>query len=144
MTEPWAAPLVGAVEVGPTLRVVRALTAACGVAGFTALAVSWDLRLAWVGVGLAVVTLGDALLFRWKPGRSPVFRLMLDATVLVSVVIWVGGPALVAAPYAYLLAAALTVLPMRRALLVICYLTGCPPRPANCRCRSPCWAYSSL
>jgi signal transduction histidine kinase len=124
MTESWAAPLVGAVEVGPTLRVVRALTAACGVAGFTALAVSWDLRLAWVGVGLAVVTLGDALLFRWKPGRSPVFRLMLDATVLVSVVIWVGGPALVAAPYAYLLAAALTVLPMRRALLVICYLTA--------------------
>ena len=117
-------PMVRYADVQTTFHGVRALTAASSAAALAALTVSWDLRMGWVGVALALFALADALYRRRKPDRSPVLHLMLDSVVLGSVVLWVGGPALITAPYAYLLTATLIVLPLARALLVASYLTA--------------------
>lgn len=111
-------------DVRSTFHVVRALTTSASAATLVALTVTWDLRVGWAGAALAVMALADALYRRRKPDHSPALRLVVDAVVLLSAVLWVGGPALIAAPYAYLLTAAFIVLPLTRALLVVSYLTA--------------------
>jgi len=111
-------------DVQSTFHVVRALTTSASAATLVALTVTWDVRVGWAGAALAVMALVDSLHRRRKPDHSPALRLVVDAVVLLSAVLWVGGPALIAAPYAYLLTAALIVLPLTRALLVISYLSA--------------------
>jgi len=112
-------------EIAPTFHLVRAFTAASSAAALAICASSWDFRSgAWLAVALAVAATGDAL---WQRGRSratPVLRMVFDAAVLTLAVIVIGGPALVAGPFAYLLSAALLILPLRRALLMIGYFAA--------------------
>jgi signal transduction histidine kinase len=112
-------------DVASTFHLVRAFTAASSAAALAVFASSWDFRSGtWLAIALALAATADALWQR-KRGRSrPVLRLAFDAAVLSVAVIVIGGPALIAGPFAYLLAAALMVLPLQRALLMIGYFAA--------------------
>lgn len=112
-------------ELAPTFHTVRAFTVASTAAALAVLGAAWDPRLVWTLLVLAGVALGDAVLRRGRPETSPKPRLIVEALVVTLTVLLIGGPALVAAPMAYLLTAALLILPLRRALLVVAFLTAC-------------------
>ncbi len=116
--------LVAYADMAPTFHTVRALTAASSVAALAMFAATWDATAAWLAVVLAVAALADALYRRRRPDPSPVPRLLFDAAALTLVALVLGGPALIAAPFAYLLAASLLILPMRRAFLMASYLAA--------------------
>jgi len=112
-------------ELAPTFHTVRAFTVASTAAALAVLGAAWDPRLVWTLLVLAGVALVDAVLRRGRPEASPRPRLLVEALVVTLTVLLIGGPALVAAPMAYLLTAALLILPLRRALLVVAFLTAC-------------------
>ena len=112
-------------ELAPTFHTVRAFTVASTAAALAVLGAAWDPRLVWTLLVLAGVALADAVLRRGRPEASPKPRLIVEALVVTLTVLLIGGPALVAAPMAYLLTAALLILPLRRALLVVAFLTAC-------------------
>jgi signal transduction histidine kinase len=112
-------------ELAPTFHTVRAFTVASTAAALAVLGAAWDPRLVWTLLILAGVALADAVLRRGRPDTSPKPRLIVEALVVTLTVLLIGGPALVAAPMAYLLTAALLILPLRRALLVVAFLTAC-------------------
>jgi signal transduction histidine kinase len=113
-------------DIASTYHMVRAFTAASSAGALAIFASSWDFRSgAWLAVALAVTATADAL---WQRNRSspvvPVLRMVFDGAVLTLAVIVIGGPALIAGPFAYLLAAALLILPLQRALLMIGYFAA--------------------
>ncbi len=112
-------------ELAPAFHTVRAFTVASTAAALAVLGAAWDPRLVWTLLVLAGVGLVDAVHRRSRPEVSPKPRLLVEALVITLTVLLIGGPALVAAPVAYLLTAALLILPLRRALLVVAFLTAC-------------------
>jgi signal transduction histidine kinase len=111
--------------LAPTFHTVRAFTVASTAAALAVLGTAWDPRLVVTLLVLAGVALIDAFVRRGRPEVSPKPRLLVEAFVITLTVLLIGGPALVAAPIAYLLTAALLILPLRRALLVVAFLTAC-------------------
>lgn len=120
-----AASVVGYAQLGPTFHTVRALTLASTGAALAVFGAAWDPRLMWLLVGLAAVAMVDALYRRRRPDTSPKPRLLLEAFIILFAALLIGGPALVAAPMAYILTAALLILPLRKALLVVSFFTAC-------------------
>lgn len=116
---------VNYLELAPTFHAVRAFTVASTAAFVAVLGAAWDRRLVWTLLTLAFVAMGDAVFRRSRPESSPKPRLLVEAAVITLTALLIGGPALVAAPVAYLLTAALLILPLRRALLVAAFLTAC-------------------
>lgn len=112
-------------DVSSTFHLVRAFTAASSAAALAIFASSWDFRSgAWLAVALAVAATADALWQRRRGAGKPFLRLAFDATALSLAVIVIGGPALIAGPFAYLLAAALMILPTNRAMLMVGYFAA--------------------
>ena len=112
-------------EIAPTFHLVRAFTAASSAAALAIFASSWDFRSgSWLAIALIVAAGADALWQRRGGHSLPVIRLAFDATALAVAVMVIGGPALIAGPFAYLLAVALMVLPLQRALLMIGYFAA--------------------
>jgi len=112
-------------ELSPVFQTVRGFTVASTAAAVAIFGAAWDPRLVWMLLVLAALALGDSLRRRRMPQASPKPILLIEALIIVVTVLLIGGPTLVAAPVAYFLTAALLVLPIRRALLVIGFLTGC-------------------
>lgn len=112
-------------ELAPTFHTVRGFTVASTAAVVALVGTSWDYRLVWALVVLAGVAVVDAIRRRRRPEASPGLFLLFEALVIAVTVFLIGGPTLVAAPVAYFLTAALLVLPLRRALLAIAFLTAC-------------------
>ncbi|MFQ5968780.1 MAG: ATP-binding protein [Acidimicrobiia bacterium] len=110
--------------MAPTFHGVRALTAAVTAAALAILAVTWSTWGLWLVAAVLVVVAVDAFHRRTRRGISPIIPLAVDGAVLVVAVFLIGGPAFVAAPLAFLLTAALILLPLRRALLVLSYLVA--------------------
>jgi signal transduction histidine kinase len=117
--------VVNLTDIASTFHLVRAFTAASSAAALAIFASSWDLRRgAWLAVVLTLAAAADAMWQRRKGRARPVLRMAFDAAVLSLAVIVIGGPALIAGPFAYLLAAALMILPLQRALLMIGYFAA--------------------
>src|SRR3972149_1044082 len=111
--------------LAPTFHTVRAFTVASTAAALAVFGAAWDPLLVGPLLVLAVVGLADAVLRRHRPEVSPRPRLLVEAFIIVLTALLIGGPAMVAAPMAYLLTAALLILPLRRALLVVSFFTAC-------------------
>jgi signal transduction histidine kinase len=120
-----SASVVGYAQLAPAFHTIRAFTVASTAAALAVFGASWDRRLVWTLLGLALVAVVDALYRRRRPDSSPKPRLLLEAFIVILTVFIMGGPALVAAPMAYLLTAALLILPLRRGLLVVAFFTVC-------------------
>ena len=112
-------------KLAPTFHTVRGFAVASTAALVAVFGTAWDHRIVWALIVLAAIAVADALHRRRMPEASPRPVLLVEALVIVVTVVLIGGPALVAAPVAYFLAAALLVLPLRRALLALAFLTAC-------------------
>ena len=112
-------------KLAPTFHTVRGFAVASTAALVAVFGTAWDPRIVWALIVLAVIAVADALHRRRMPESSPRPVLLIEALVIAVTVVLIGGPALVAAPVAYFLAAALLVLPLRRALLALAFLTAC-------------------
>jgi signal transduction histidine kinase len=112
-------------DLAPAFHTVRGFTVASAAAAVAVFGAAWDPRLVWTIVLLAVIAVLDSLYRRRHPETSPKPRLLVEALVILFTMVVIGGPALVAAPIAYLLTVALLILPLRRALLIVAFFTAC-------------------
>lgn len=109
-------------KLAPTFHGARALTAAATAAAVALAGVSWHRTGLWLAAALLLATALDAVRRRRDPEASPAPRLVVDGAVLALAAYLIGGPVLIAAPFAYLVTASLLVLPLRRAFLILAYL----------------------
>jgi signal transduction histidine kinase len=120
-----AASPIGYRELAPAFHTVRGFTVASTAAAVAVFGAAWDPRLVWTLMFLAVVAVADSMYRRRRPGVSPKPGLLLEGLIVAVTVVLIGGPAVMAAPVAYLLTVALLILPLRRALLAVGFLTAC-------------------
>jgi signal transduction histidine kinase len=112
-------------DLGHAYQLLRAGTAITILVLALALALAWERpELVWVG-GAAAVAAVDAALRSRRSNGSPSVPLALD-TVAVGVAMIFGGLplAVMGSPFAYLVTAALLLLPPRRALRAVLHTSG--------------------
>lgn len=102
-----------------TFHTLRAGAASMWMGGTAAAFVAWGWREGLAASVLAAVVVGQALVRRRHPDRSPLGSLLLDSTVLVATFVLIEVPPAAAVPlFAFVLTAAFLLLEMRLALAV--------------------------